>query len=310
MPIRYTCVGCREDLLLPDAKAGQLCSCPFCRLKFLAPARSAGGPVQGSVAPPASQLPRRAPPPLYPVDKAQPRQAQPRPAKPTTSSEPPVEADEVEAAGMFGSGDRPLFGESNLELGELFGGANKQAAQPPAAPDPDDLEIPDLDLEPAPLSAPAPADEPLSLADDGPLSLVDDDPISLDKDTRRLARDELEPASPPPARTEQSDGTARIHTGGGNRLIAVDGLPKGTVYDLPAGKVFLIGRDKQAEVKILSTSVSRKQARIDTTGGRPVLIDLGSANGTRVNGEAVDRHPLTNGDLIKMGVVTFRYEGD
>ena len=43
------------------------------------------------------------------------------------------------------------------------------------------------------------------------------------------------------------------------------------------------------KLPILSTSVSRKQARIDTTGGRPVLIDLGSANGTRVNGEAVDR---------------------
>jgi pSer/pThr/pTyr-binding forkhead associated (FHA) protein len=90
-------------------------------------------------------------------------------------------------------------------------------------------------------------------------------------------------------------------------LLALEGLPDGTEFHLPGGKVYLIGRDKQADIKILSTSVSRRQARIDATGPTPVLIDLGSANGTQVNGESVDRHPLQEGDLIKMGKVIFRF---
>ena len=96
---------------------------------------------------------------------------------------------------------------------------------------------------------------------------------------------------------------------GGFRLEMLEGLPDGTEFRLPGGKVYLIGRDKQADIKILSTSVSRRQARIDATGPSPVLIDLGSANGTQVNGDTVDRHPLQQGDLLKMGKVLFRYHG-
>lgn len=103
-------------------------------------------------------------------------------------------------------------------------------------------------------------------------------------------------------------GAALAPGTGGFRLLALDGLPEGTQYDLPGGKVYLIGRDKQADIPILSTSVSRRQARIDATGPSPVLIDLGSANGTQVNGESVDRHPLRDGDLIKMGTILFRYQ--
>jgi hypothetical protein len=96
--------------------------------------------------------------------------------------------------------------------------------------------------------------------------------------------------------------------GRGCRLVCLDGLPDGTEFHLPAGKIYDIGRDKEADVKILSTSVSRRQARIDATGGQPVLIDCGSANGTQVNGEVVARHPLREGDLIKMGKVLFRFQ--
>ena len=106
---------------------------------------------------------------------------------------------------------------------------------------------------------------------------------------------------------EPPSGKAALRSSG-FKLLALDGLPEGTEYDLPGGKVYLIGRDKQADIPILSTSVSRRQARIDATGAAPVLIDLGSANGTQVNGESVDRHPLRDGDLIKMGTILFRYQ--
>ena len=96
--------------------------------------------------------------------------------------------------------------------------------------------------------------------------------------------------------------------GGGFSLKALEGLPDETEFKLPGGKVYLVGRDREADIKILSTSVSRRQARIDATGAAPVLIDLGSANGTKVNGDSVDRHPLKSGDLIKMGKVVLRFQ--
>lgn len=98
-------------------------------------------------------------------------------------------------------------------------------------------------------------------------------------------------------------------SGAGFTLVALQGLQDGTRFDLPGGKVYLMGRDREADIKLLSTSVSRRQARIDATGDTPVLIDLGSANGTKVNSAAVDRHPLQEGDLIKMGQVVLRFQG-
>jgi len=91
-------------------------------------------------------------------------------------------------------------------------------------------------------------------------------------------------------------------------LIPVEGIPDAR-FDLPGGGVYLLGRDKDAHVKILSTSVSRRHARIDATGTDHVLIDLGSANGTQVNGQSVARQPLKEGDLIRMGKVILRYAG-
>ncbi|MBX3469055.1 MAG: FHA domain-containing protein [Planctomycetes bacterium] len=122
------------------------------------------------------------------------------------------------------------------------------------------------------------------------------------------------PAEPTPDLISMDDLVARrapsaaVGGRGGCRLVCLDGLPDGTEFHLPAGKIYDIGRDKEADVKILSTSVSRRQARIDATGQQPVLIDCGSANGTQVNGEVVARHPLREGDLIKMGKVLFRFQ--
>jgi pSer/pThr/pTyr-binding forkhead associated (FHA) protein len=38
-----------------------------------------------------------------------------------------------------------------------------------------------------------------------------------------------------------------------------------------------------------------------------VIEDAGSKNGTRVNGELVQRHVLKHGDLLRVGSVSFRY---
>jgi DNA-binding winged helix-turn-helix (wHTH) protein len=66
----------------------------------------------------------------------------------------------------------------------------------------------------------------------------------------------------------------------------------------------LIGRDKAAAVCLDAASVSRRHARILVEGPRATLEDLGSKNGTRLNGERVGgTRELRDGDAIRFGEV-------
>jgi DNA-binding winged helix-turn-helix (wHTH) protein len=71
----------------------------------------------------------------------------------------------------------------------------------------------------------------------------------------------------------------------------------------------VLGRTREADVMIESTSVSRRHARIVVAHGTAILEDLGSKNGTRVAGRKAERPvSLSDGDLIRVGSVdvTFR----
>jgi DNA-binding winged helix-turn-helix (wHTH) protein len=66
----------------------------------------------------------------------------------------------------------------------------------------------------------------------------------------------------------------------------------------------LLGRDEGASICLDAASVSRRHARILVEGSRATLEDLGSKNGTRLNGEPVS-HPreLRDGDAVRLGEV-------
>jgi DNA-binding winged helix-turn-helix (wHTH) protein len=72
----------------------------------------------------------------------------------------------------------------------------------------------------------------------------------------------------------------------------------------------IIGRTRDAIVRISSSRVSRQHAKIVVTGGRAVLEDLGSKNGTFIRGRRIHRPvELSDGDEICFGrdVVVFRF---
>lgn len=72
----------------------------------------------------------------------------------------------------------------------------------------------------------------------------------------------------------------------------------------------VIGRTSEAAVRISSSRVSRRHARIVVTGGRAVLEDLGSKNGTFLRGHRIQRPvELSDGDEICFGrdFVVFRF---
>jgi hypothetical protein len=68
-----------------------------------------------------------------------------------------------------------------------------------------------------------------------------------------------------------------------------------------AGRPLTIGRAADADVVVADPLVSRRHARLVVRGGRFVLADLGSKNGTRVNGESIREAVVAPGDRIELG---------
>jgi two-component system, cell cycle response regulator len=70
----------------------------------------------------------------------------------------------------------------------------------------------------------------------------------------------------------------------------------------------VIGRAPQAEVYIESPDISRRHAELDVAGSSVVLRDLGSVNGTYLNGARVMAPAeLQDGDLIRLGKVVLKF---
>ena len=67
------------------------------------------------------------------------------------------------------------------------------------------------------------------------------------------------------------------------------------------GQRVTIGRSPSCDITVNHTSVSRDHAAVLVRDGRYTLVDQNSRNGTRVNGVAVARHSLSDGDRIAVG---------
>ncbi len=63
----------------------------------------------------------------------------------------------------------------------------------------------------------------------------------------------------------------------------------------------VLGRSRDCEVRVSDLNVSRKHAEIREQGDRWILVDLGSTNGTLLNGRRIDREQLADGDTITVG---------
>jgi len=80
----------------------------------------------------------------------------------------------------------------------------------------------------------------------------------------------------------------------------------GRKYELK-GKTILMGRDPASDIVVSSDSVSRKHARLSTEGGRRLITDLQSTNGSYVNDQPIISQVLSHGDQVKIGDTIFKY---
>lgn len=89
------------------------------------------------------------------------------------------------------------------------------------------------------------------------------------------------------------------------KLIVVGGEVKTQEVKLKLPTV--IGRGKEANLKVPLALVSRRHCEIRERDGRLFIRDLGSLNGTFVNNYKItNEQPLLPGELITIGTVTFR----
>lgn len=81
----------------------------------------------------------------------------------------------------------------------------------------------------------------------------------------------------------------------------------GSTKDVPLERdQTLVGRDEHARVRIPVPQVSRRHCQITVAGKGATIEDLGSSNGTFVNGKRIRQsHALAAGDLLTIGPVVF-----
>lgn len=91
------------------------------------------------------------------------------------------------------------------------------------------------------------------------------------------------------------------------RVETAAGLTAGAAYDVTGGAV--LGRGEQADIVLGDHFASSAHARLLPQGEVVVLEDLGSTNGTFLNGEPLTGpQPLHDGDRIRIGDSEFTFE--
>lgn len=119
---------------------------------------------------------------------------------------------------------------------------------------------------------------------------------------------------------------ADLHTGVFRVSSSVDAVQTGSLPVAPTGARLIdnrtgrdfplrhgttvLGRGDDADVRLPDTGISRRHAQVSYDGGSAVISDLGSTNGTLVNGQAVREQVLRPGDLIQLGGVALLYRAD
>jgi pSer/pThr/pTyr-binding forkhead associated (FHA) protein len=90
------------------------------------------------------------------------------------------------------------------------------------------------------------------------------------------------------------------------RLVSLDGRPHMTLTSTLA----VVGRHRDCDLHLDSTRVSRRHCCLALDGDRVIVRDLGSTNGTWLNGQRVGEGLLRPGDELSVAHLRFRLEAN
>src|SRR5947209_6991030 len=120
------------------------------------------------------------------------------------------------------------------------------------------------------------------------------------------------------ATSSRSRSTARPSTPGGSSNGAAPAMPWPALIPLGhhQGKpaiplmrpVMLVGSRHNAHLHLLSRQISKAHALIISSDGKVYIRDLASRTHTYVNGQEVREADLVDGDMLKLGSFTFRFQ--
>ncbi|MBV8979697.1 MAG: FHA domain-containing protein [Acidimicrobiia bacterium] len=100
---------------------------------------------------------------------------------------------------------------------------------------------------------------------------------------------------------------SEIVSGPGGHAAGSLHLPDGTRIAIGDEPV-TIGRQAECDVVLEDSNVSRRHAEVRRDGETYVLVDVGSTNGSKVNGTRVKQQALSDGDEITLGKTVIRFE--
>jgi FHA domain-containing protein len=83
---------------------------------------------------------------------------------------------------------------------------------------------------------------------------------------------------------------------------------EGREHRVGSSPITVIGRSSECDIVVGDPNVSRRHAEVRKLGRGYSLVDLGSTNGTEVNGQRVTETSLMNGDVIGVGTTQITFE--
>src|SRR5918997_2540959 len=113
--------------------------------------------------------------------------------------------------------------------------------------------------------------------------------------------------APGPARRERGDRDLRSGVSPRLQVVAAMGHEPGTTFDVGEGATF--GRSDGADIRVDDPFASSAHARIFSRAGFMYVEDMGSTNGTYLNGRQIRTgERLKVGDVVRIGDSEYRYQ--
>src|SRR6185437_17013909 len=87
------------------------------------------------------------------------------------------------------------------------------------------------------------------------------------------------------------------------KLTSTDGMHS---FELRDGVTLVVGRAPTSDIPVIDPTISRRHAEVECNDTVVRVRDLGSSNGTFLNGSRIDTATIESGDIVTFGKVGFR----